>query len=84
MEGLLKDVRSSYDAPLHESVHMAALRKLNKNDIKIMFRNASDSKPAVDLFHFLSDQTLTFLYRNPQKDLQDTKNRPRDSSDPYV
>lgn len=55
MENKLKDVRDKYDGPLHESVYMAALRKLNKNDITIRFRNASDGKPAVDQFHFMSD-----------------------------
>lgn len=55
MEAKLRDVRDRFDGPLRESVYMAALRKLNKNDIHIMFRNASDGKPAVDLFHFMSD-----------------------------
>lgn len=55
MENKLKDVRDKPNTPLHESVYMAALRKLNKNDISIRFRNASDGKPAVDLFRFMSD-----------------------------
>lgn len=55
MENKLKSVRDKPDSPLRESVYMAALRKLNKNDISIRFRNASDGKPAVDVFHFMSD-----------------------------
>lgn len=54
MENKLKSVRDKPDTPLHESVYMAALRKLNKNDISIRFRNASDGKLAADLFHYMS------------------------------
>ena len=77
---MLKDSR---DKP-GESVYMAALRKLNKNDIKIKFRNSSEGKPKFDLFHFMSEQKMTVLRSNPQQDLQDTKDRPRNSSDPHV
>lgn len=51
----LKDVRPKFGQPLRESVQMAALRRLNKNDIHIRFRNAGDGKPEVDLFYFMSD-----------------------------
>lgn len=84
MENMLKSVRDNPNANWRESVYMAALRKLNKNDISIRFRNASDGKPTFDLFHFMSDHSLTVLCSNHQQDLQDTKDRPRNSRDPHI